>query len=96
MFDMIYRNAGTDKNTPPQFSDGENIIDWLRANRFVISYAVHDSALQTSHRRKHSKGLQISLYSLAKKRNNNSIYNPNTVIAENQQAPTCNSKILSR
>lgn len=29
MLDMIHRNAGRDKNTPPRFNDGENIIDWL-------------------------------------------------------------------
>lgn len=40
MFDMIYRNAGTDKNTPPQFNDGENIIDWLPANHSVIGCTV--------------------------------------------------------
>lgn len=40
MFDMIYRNAGTDKNTPPQFSDGENIIDWFLANQPVIGRTV--------------------------------------------------------
>lgn len=40
MFDMIYRNAGRDKNTPPCFSDGENIIDWLLTNHSVIGRTV--------------------------------------------------------
>lgn len=36
---MIYRNAGADKNTPPRFNDGENIIDWLLTNHSVTVHA---------------------------------------------------------
>lgn len=49
MFDMTYRNAGRDKNTPPQFTDGENIIDWLLANHSVIARAARDALPKKLH-----------------------------------------------
>lgn len=64
MFDMIYRNAGTDKNTPPRFSDGENIIDWLLTNHSVIGRTVSSRLHVENIAQKQHSEKSISRFSL--------------------------------